>query len=149
MQHELKIIFLLLVLKEVYLLGKLYTKKTKPDISKFRVFGCRAQMLIEEKHLKKFDSRTKEVIYLDPNLDSVSGHRVWDLNTRRISVSRSVCFFENTFTLLPFITGSPFSFSVDPILYVSNESDFDEEFLVRNSENENNVLQIPDNAVKS
>jgi hypothetical protein len=122
--------------------------KTKPDISKFHIFGYRAQMLIEGKHLKKFDSRTKEVIYLDPNLDSVSGHRVWDPNTRYISVSRSVCFFENTFTPLPFITGSPFSFSVDSILYVSNESDFDEEFLVRNSENENNVLQIPDNAVK-
>jgi hypothetical protein len=50
--------------------------KTKPDISKFRVFGCRAQMLIEGKHLKKFDFRTKEVIYLGPNLDSVSRHRV-------------------------------------------------------------------------
>jgi hypothetical protein len=39
-------------------------------------------------------------------------------------------------------------FSVDPILNVSDESDSDEEFLVRNSENENNVLQISDNAVK-
>jgi hypothetical protein len=106
-------------------------------------------MLIEGKHLKKFDSRTKKVIYLGPNLNSVSGHRVWDLNTRRISVSRSICFFENTFTPLPFITESPFSFSVDLILYVSNESDSDEEFLVRNSKNENNVFQIPDNAVKS
>jgi hypothetical protein len=122
--------------------------KTKPDISKFRVFGCRAQMLIEGKHLKKFDFRTKEVIYLDLNLDLVSGHWVWDLNTRRISVSRSVCFFEDFFTPLPFITGSSFSFSVDSILYISDESDFDEKFLVRNSENENNVFQIPDNAVK-
>jgi hypothetical protein len=49
---------------------------------------------------------------------------------------------------LPFVTGSPFSFNVDPILCVSDKSDSDEEFLVRNSENENNVLQIPDNAVK-
>jgi hypothetical protein len=122
--------------------------KTKPDISKFRVFGCRAQMLIEGKHLKKFDSRIKEVIYLGLNLDSVSGYWVWDPNTWRISVSRSVCFFEDTFTLLPFITRSPFSFSVDPILYISDKSDSDEEFLVRNSENENNILQIPDNVVK-
>jgi hypothetical protein len=105
-------------------------------------------MLIEGKYLKKFDSKTKEVIYLDPNLDSVSGHRVWDFNTRRISVSRSVYFFEDTFTPLPFITESLFSFSVDPILYVSDESDFDEKFLVRNSENKNNVFQIPDNAIK-
>jgi hypothetical protein len=37
--------------------------KTKPDISKFRVFGCRAQMLIEGKHLKKFDSKIKKVIF--------------------------------------------------------------------------------------
>jgi hypothetical protein len=79
--------------------------KTKSDISKFCVFEYRAQMLIEGKHLKKFDSKTKEVIYLGPNLDSVSGHRVWDPNTRCISVSRSVCFFEDTFTPLPFVTG--------------------------------------------
>jgi hypothetical protein len=50
---------------------------------------------------------------------------------------------------LPFVTESPFSFSVDPILNVSDKSDSDEEFLVRNFENENNILQISDNAVKS
>jgi hypothetical protein len=49
---------------------------------------------------------------------------------------------------LSFVTKSPFSFSIDSILKVSDESDSDEEFLVRNSENENNILQIPDNAVK-
>jgi hypothetical protein len=43
------------------------------DISRFRVFGCRTQMLIKDAHLTKFQSRTKEMIYLGPSQDS-TGH---------------------------------------------------------------------------
>jgi transposase InsO family protein len=58
----------------------------KADVSRFRTFGCKALALNENSHLKKFEDRTKEYIYLGPSTDS-SAHRLWDETTRRITLS--------------------------------------------------------------
>ena len=46
-----------------------------PNISQFRVFRCHAQVLIKDTHLTKFQSCTREVIYLGPSQDSTR-HRL-------------------------------------------------------------------------
>jgi hypothetical protein len=98
----------------------------RPDISRFHVFGYRTQMLIKDAHLTKFQSRTKEMIYLGPSQDS-TGHRLWDPVTKKVSVSKDVTFFENTFSSLNQSIGKAVSFAKQNDL---DDSDFDEEYLL-------------------
>ena len=66
---------------------------SKPDVSDFHVFGCRALALKPDTQLRKFDPRTKEAIYLGPSQDS-PGHRLWNVETNKVFISGSVRFFE-------------------------------------------------------
>lgn len=66
----------------------------KPDISKFKLFGCKALALIPKQKRKKLDEKTLETIYLRP-ADDVKAYRLYDKCNRRIIVSRDVTFFED------------------------------------------------------
>jgi hypothetical protein len=101
----------------------------RPDVSQFRVFGCKAETLIQNHHLTKFSSRTKEVIHIGISQDGL-GYRVWDPSTKRISVTRNVTFFENKFISS---VSHPNARSISlPMPYVDSNSDSDEEFLLLN-----------------
>jgi transposase InsO family protein len=106
----------------------------KPNISNLRTFDCRAQMMVKDSHFTKFQARTKEVIYLRPSQDS-TGHRLWDPITKKVSMSRDVTFFEDTFSPLMNYTENPFASIIQE--YDSDDSDqdsdSDEEALVCHS----------------
>jgi hypothetical protein len=58
----------------------------KPDVSKFKVFGC--QMLtLEHKKVKKFFVKTNEAIYLGPAIEG-DGCRLFKVNTQEFICSR-------------------------------------------------------------
>jgi hypothetical protein len=64
-----------------------------PSVANLHVFGCRALARVQTDDVGKFDSRTKEALYLGPSEYS-SGHRLWDPKARTVIVSRSVHFYE-------------------------------------------------------
>ena len=66
---------------------------TLPDLSQFCVFGCCALSLIQDHNLGKFESRTRDTIYLGPSTDSPA-HCFWNPVTKKVITSRSVHFFE-------------------------------------------------------
>lgn len=65
-----------------------------PDVSNLHIFGAKGQVLVEGKHLSKFDKRTVEMVYLGPAISN-NGHRMWNPITSRIIESRNVKFFED------------------------------------------------------
>ena len=65
----------------------------KPDLSRLRVFGCPAEVIVEE-HTTKFSPRTKPVIYLGP-VPNGKGDRFWDETTQKVIKSRNASHFEN------------------------------------------------------
>jgi hypothetical protein len=91
-------------------------------------------MMVKDSHFTKFQARTKEVIYLEPSQD-FTGHRLWDPITKKVSMSRDVTFFEDTFSPLINYTGNPFASIIQE--YDSDDSDqnsdSDEEALIRHS----------------
>lgn len=64
-----------------------------PDLSNIHIFGSKGQVLVEGKHLTKFNKRTQEMIYLGPALTN-QGHRMWNPTTNSIIESRNVRFLE-------------------------------------------------------
>lgn len=66
---------------------------SEPDLSRFRVFGCRA-LFLRHGDKGKLDSKVGEAIYLGPDKDS-SGYRLWNTETKRVLVSRDVTFVEH------------------------------------------------------
>lgn len=70
---------------------------TKPDLSHCRVFGCRAYVLNED-HVAKFDPRSKVCIFVGYGVDhGVQGYLVYDMETKKLKVSRNVVFDEKSF----------------------------------------------------
>ncbi len=69
---------------------------SKPNVSNFRVFGCKAYMHIPKETRRKWDSRSSKCIFVGYYINS-KGYRLWDPESRRIHLSRDVTFFENDF----------------------------------------------------
>ncbi|TFY52466.1 hypothetical protein EVJ58_g10003 [Rhodofomes roseus] len=70
---------------------------TVPDISYFRVFGCKAYVHVQkEQRAGKLDKKAVEMIFVGYELGS-KGYRFWNPATRSIVVSRDVTFDEETF----------------------------------------------------
>ena len=65
----------------------------KPDFTNLHMFGCRAEVLIEQEHKPKLAPRTKTCMYLGPNYIG-EGCRFYDPLTKRTIVSRSATYFE-------------------------------------------------------
>ena len=67
-----------------------------PDVSYFRVFGCKAYMHVPADKRCKLDAKATEVTFVGYELGS-KGYRLWDKNTRSIHLSRDVTFNESSF----------------------------------------------------
>lgn len=67
-----------------------------PDVSKLRIFGCKAYSWIPSQKRSKFDKKSKEHVMVGyaPN-----GYRLWNQAERKIVVSRDVKFDENVFPM--------------------------------------------------
>lgn len=63
----------------------------KPDLSKVRLFGSVAYAKIT-KPIKKLEDRSKKHVMIGY---APHGYRLWDLNERKIIISREVKFIEN------------------------------------------------------
>ena len=68
----------------------------KPDVSHFKVFGCKAYMPVPKENRKKWDSKTKKCIFVGYSITS-KGYRLYDPVSRKICVSRDVLFDEDQF----------------------------------------------------
>ena len=68
---------------------------TTPDVSHFRIFGCRAWVLNED--VKKWDARANPMVFIGYKPGS-KAFRLWDPRTRSIKISVKVRFDE---TVLP------------------------------------------------
>jgi hypothetical protein len=68
--------------------------KLKPDISSFRVFGCRAYALIPKELRTKFDSKAQPCVYLGPDFNH-STFKLFNLSSKKIIKSRDVVFDES------------------------------------------------------
>ena len=69
---------------------------SKPDVSHFKVFGCKAYMHVPKENRKKWDSKTKKGIFVAYSITS-KGYRLYDPVSRKICVSRDVLFDEDEF----------------------------------------------------
>ena len=57
----------------------------KPDVSHFKVFGCKAYMQVPKENRKKRDSKTKKCIFVGYSITS-KGYRLYDAVSRKIYV---------------------------------------------------------------
>ena len=78
----------------------------KPDVSHMRVFGCAAYAWIPEVSRKKLDKKTDTYCFVGYDKNS-RGYRLFDPVTKKLVISRDVCFNEQDFgtsrqSLLPF-----------------------------------------------
>lgn len=68
----------------------------KVDLSHLKVFGCQAYALKPKQKQKKFDVKTKELIFIGYS-EIIKGYRLIDPKTGEITFSRNVKFLENVF----------------------------------------------------
>ena len=67
-----------------------------PDVSYFRVFGCKAYVHVPEGKRQKLDPRSKPMTFIGYETGS-KGYRFWNPDTRTIVLSRDVTFDERSF----------------------------------------------------
>lgn len=67
--------------------------KVKPDLSNFKVFGCKALVMIPYEKRKKLDDKAIECIYLR-RAENSKAFRLFNKETRDIIISRDVVFYE-------------------------------------------------------
>ena len=72
-----------------------------PDVSYFRIFGCKAYMHVPADKRRKLDAKAIEVTFIGYESGS-KGYRLWDKRTRSVHLSRDVTFDESSF---PFSSG--------------------------------------------
>ena len=67
-----------------------------PDVSYFRVFGCKAYVHVHKDDRKKLDPKAIEATFIGYEPGS-KGYRLWDKRTRSVRLSRDVKFDEDQF----------------------------------------------------
>ena len=70
--------------------------KQKPDVSNLRVFGCEAFAHIPEKQRKKFDEKSRKVVFIGYP-EGTKGYKLYDPSTRKFIRSRDIVFVEGKF----------------------------------------------------
>lgn len=73
--------------------NEMYNNK-KCNMKLFRVFGCRAMVWKPEQKRKKLDAKSFECVFLR-YADDAKAYRLYDMNTKKIVISRDVLFLEN------------------------------------------------------
>ena len=71
-----------------------YSSGNKPNISYFKVFGCKCFYLIKGVRLSKFESKSLEGIFVGYGVESHT-YRIYDKASGRVVESSSVVFEEN------------------------------------------------------
>ncbi len=66
----------------------------KPSVENLKVFGCRA-FVKQHGNQSKWEPRSKTCMYLGPG-NAIQSHRLWDMKTERIIISRDALFDETT-----------------------------------------------------
>jgi transposase InsO family protein len=69
---------------------------TKADVSRLRVFGCDAYVLVPEQFRHKFQSKTHRCVFVGYTMQPGT-YRLWDPVTRATITSRNVVFNETSF----------------------------------------------------
>lgn len=66
-----------------------YWTGVKPDLSKLRIFGCKAFAWVPGQLRKKLDNKSREAVMVGyaPN-----GYRLWDRSSRKIFIARDIKF---------------------------------------------------------
>ena len=67
-----------------------------PDVSYFRVFGCKAYAHVPKDERKKLDAKSIETTFIGYEPGS-KGYRLWDKRSRSVKLSRDVTFDESSF----------------------------------------------------
>ena len=67
----------------------------KPSVQHLRVFGCVAYALVPKLLRKKLDAKSKKTIFVGYCTKSKGAYRLWDMQQRRLLISRDVIFDEN------------------------------------------------------
>lgn len=67
----------------------------RPSITHLRVFGCVAYVLVDSKLRRKFDSKTRRCVFVG-YCEDAKAYRLFDPETKKITISRNLCFFEDT-----------------------------------------------------
>src|SRR5712671_1022972 len=67
-----------------------------PDVSYFRVFGCKAYVHVHKDDWKKLDPKAIEAVLIGYEPGS-KGYRLWDKHTRSVKLSRDVKFDKDQF----------------------------------------------------
>ena len=70
--------------------------KKKPDVSYFRIFGCKAFVYVHKDKRSKLEPKAKIMIFVGYEPGS-KGYRFWDPSSRTIILSRDVQFDESSF----------------------------------------------------
>lgn len=68
---------------------------SKPDVSHMKIFGCKAMVHIPKEKRLKWDTKSRELIFVGYS-NTTKGYRFIDPKTRRGIMSRDVVFLENT-----------------------------------------------------
>jgi hypothetical protein len=69
----------------------------KPSLAHTRIFGCNAFIHVPKALRKKLDSKSHQRMFLGYS-DESKAYRIWDKDSKRISITRNVLFHENTTT---------------------------------------------------
>src|SRR5260370_29863552 len=85
-----------------------------PDVSYFRVFGCKGYMHVPSDKRRKLDAKAIEVTLVRYEPGS-KGYQLWDKHTRSVKLSRDVTFDQSHFPSQPGAEIHPQPFSSIPI----------------------------------
>lgn len=71
----------------------------KSDIKRFKVFGCGAMVWKPDQKRKKLDAKSFPCIFLR-YADNAKAYRLYDMNAKKVIISRDVIFMENENTII-------------------------------------------------
>src|SRR5688572_5737299 len=93
----------------------------KPDLSHLRVFGCKALAKISGNSRRKWDSKSKEYIFVGYS-EGTTGYRLLHPVTKKLTQSRDVVFFESQFSVRQLSSSDPFPVISDDSIVFPTDS---------------------------
>lgn len=109
------------------------------DLSKFRIFGCKAMVKVPDGTRKKWDKKSIECIFVG-YAEEQKGYRFLEKSTRKLIISRDVMFFENEMSTRDKQCNTPF-------MMVEKKSTDDE--LREESEADNSSSDLYDSSIET